>query len=66
MIEMKLSEMTISSDASGDVIAKMESDIYEGEVLDTRISLDGEWWIAGSQRNDFCKKLGDLIDEYRI
>lgn len=62
----KISKMFVSAGAAGDVIAQMESDVDVGEVLDTKVRLTGEWWIAGEKREEFCNKLGALIDEYRI
>jgi hypothetical protein len=65
-MKKRKTDRVISSGAAGDVVVQMESDIDLGEVLDTRIYLTGEWWIAGCQREEFCRKLGHLIEEYRI
>jgi hypothetical protein len=57
---------TISSGAAGPVDLEMVIDRIDGEYLDTKVSLSGEWWIAGASRHEFAQKLGALIDEYRI
>lgn len=46
--------------------AEMEVDNIDGEHLDTRVKIDGEFWVAGGQRKEFAKKLEALITEYRI
>ena len=51
---------------SDNVSAELEIDVIDGEELDTRVKLDGEFWVSGSQYREFCQKLGELIDEYRI
>ena len=48
------------------VIIIMAVDVIDGEELDTYITLTGEFAVSGSQREEFVKKLGALIDEYRI
>lgn len=57
---------TDSKTISDEVTAEMEIDVDVCEELDTRVRIDGEWWVSGSQRHEFCAKLGALIDEYRI
>ncbi len=44
----------------------MTIDKIDGEELDTAVSLDGGFAVAGSKRKEFAKKLGALIDEFRI
>ena len=51
---------------SDNVNLKMTIDHIDGEKLDTEIVVQGTWWVAGGEREEFAKKLGDLIDEYRI
>ncbi|MFK5950942.1 MAG: hypothetical protein QM500_19495 [Methylococcales bacterium] len=46
--------------------AEMEIDMDSAGQLDTRVIIDGEFWIDGNKRNEFVEKLGKLIDEYRI
>lgn len=44
----------------------MTIDHIDGEDLDTVISLDGGFIVAGFDRKQFAKELGELIDKYRI
>jgi len=57
---------TLTKAISDNVSVEMKTDVYLGERLDTRIKVDGEWWVCGALRDEFCEKLGALIDEYRI
>lgn len=38
----------------------------DGVIYDTKVEIIGEFWVGGSQREEFKEKLADLIDEYRI
>ena len=49
-----------------ELYAEMQADNIDGEHLDTRVRIDGEFWIAGGQRKEFAEKLESLITEYRI
>lgn len=51
---------------SDNVSCEMLCDKFDGEILDTRVIIDGEFWVSGSQRIEFKDKLADLISEYRI
>lgn len=51
---------------SGGVTVDMEIDVIDGEKLDTRVTLSGEFWVGGSERMNFNRELGELIDKYRI
>ena len=51
---------------SENVTAMLEVDVYDGEKLDTSVSLDGGFCITWQQKEEFFNKLGALIDEYRI
>lgn len=59
-------EKELSNGAAGPVIAHMRSDVIDGETLDTRITVSGQWWIAGGHIKEFTEKLSHLIDMYRI
>lgn len=48
------------------VSVHMTIDRIDGVDLDTAVSLRGKFAIAGYQREEFCKRLGELIDEFRI
>ena len=41
-------------------------DKIDGECLDTNVDMEGNFAVAGSKRVEFAKKLGELIEEYRI
>lgn len=52
------------------VIIQATIDIWtengKSEELDTEIRLRGKFAVSGQSRHEFYKRLGDLIDEYRI
>lgn len=48
------------------VTAVLTIDKIDGEELDTQVSIDGGFTVAGSERKEFIARLGDLINEYRI
>jgi len=52
----------------GDLEVNATSDVFDGEILDTKIEIQGGTlcWVAGSAREEFLKKLNDIIAEYRI
>lgn len=52
----------------GDLEVKATSDVFDGEILDTKIEIQGGTlcWVSGSVREEFLKKLNELIAEYRI
>jgi len=56
----------LSNGAAGPVIAHLRSDVIDGETLDTRVTITGNWWIAGGHIEEFTDKLSHLIDMYRI
>ncbi len=64
MSEMKQRNKSIA--VSDNVMVDLTIDVFGVEELDTRVVIDGEFWVGGSQYDEFCKKLGALIDEYRI
>jgi hypothetical protein len=47
---------------------KLESDKYDGELLDTKVSVEAGTicWIAGSNIESFLKELDDVIQKYAI
>jgi len=45
---------------------EMDIDHIDGEYLDTKINIDGDFWVEGNRRKEFSEKLEKLIDEYRI
>jgi hypothetical protein len=49
-----------------DVRALLEIDWCDGELLDTAVTIDGSWVVAGFTYPEFLEKLRTLIDEYRI
>lgn len=51
---------------SNDVEVEQTIEVIDGEHLDTHVKLSGAFAISGSQREEFLKKLGLLIDDYRI
>ena len=51
---------------SENVKLSLECDVVDGEKLDTSVSMMGQFAISWKCKDAFCKKLGDLIDEYRI
>lgn len=57
---------TLEVSVSNDVTAHMIIDVFRGEHLDTCIEIRGQWVIAGIHREEFIRKLGELIDAYRI
>jgi len=46
--------------------AEMEVGNIDGEHLDTRVRIDGEFWVSGGSQKEFAQKLESLITEYRI
>jgi hypothetical protein len=42
------------------------SDLENGRVRDTKVTITGHFWIAGSDRKEFVEKLRNLIDQYEI
>lgn len=52
----------------GDLEVNATSDVFDGEILDTKIEIQGGTlcWVAGSVWEEFLKKLNDIIAEYRI
>lgn len=51
---------------SQDVKLDMTVELIDGEYLDTHVDLTGSFWVGGNKRAEFAKKLGNLIDGYRI
>lgn len=49
-----------------ELFVDMEIDRIDGDYLDTRVQLVGEFWVGGSLRNEFVEKLERLVNEYRI
>ena len=52
----------------GDLKITLTSAVYDGEILDTKVELDGCYLcsVAGSQRDEFAAALAELVDNYRI
>ena len=63
---MNMSKHTETIHCSEDVTATLNVDVFDGEKLDTSVSLNGVFCITWADKEDFFKKLGNLIDEYRI
>jgi len=55
-----------------DFTIRYESEIIDGEILDTKVLLDNGdsltrlCWISGESIKEFDKKLTELFGEYRI
>lgn len=57
---------SVCANISG-ISINMTVDVIDGaERLDTHMEMYGEFFIAGSKRKEFLKKLSVLISEYRI
>lgn len=52
----------------GGLNAKLTSDVYDGEVLDTKVELSGGFLccIAGEDIDKFTEELSNLIQRYSI
>ena len=52
----------------GHLEIKYESELYNGEILDTRVIIEGQImiWIAGDTIEEFHEKLKQVIQTYRI
>ncbi len=61
-----MNEVKFEKHMATDAILHMESEKYDGEILDTRCYLSGYWHISGSTRDEFAEKLEKLIQEYLI
>jgi len=59
-------KQSVTEMPSDGVTVEMIIDIIDGEYLDTAINMNGEFTVAGVCRVEFLKKLGSLIEEYRI
>ena len=51
---------------SDNVECQMSCDVDEDGVFDTKVVIDGEFWVSGEKRLEFKDKLSTLINEYRI
>ena len=51
---------------SNGVGLQYEIEVIDGEHLDTVVSMEGTFTVAGSKRHEFAKKFGELINKYRI
>lgn len=63
---MAIKQITKTDIVSNDVRVEQTIDVIDGEYLDTHVKLSGTFAISGSQREEFLKKLGSLIDDHRI
>jgi hypothetical protein len=45
---------------------KVCSDVENGKLMDTKVTISGHFWIAGNTRDEFVEKLRNLIDQYEI
>jgi len=59
----KFDEMEYPSE---NVSVNMRVDRIDGEYLDTEVDIKGRFSVAGSRRVEFIKKLGELVEEFRI
>jgi hypothetical protein len=52
----------------GEATVLFESDVIDGELMDTEVSLNGArlLTVCGSERNAFIAELEALVDKYRI
>lgn len=62
---MKTKKQTFYID---DFAVNTESDIYEGELLDTNVSINDTYicYISGVYIGDFVTELRNLINKYKI
>lgn len=44
----------------------MKIDVFDGELCDTEIQVDGSFWVEGSNRKAFAEKMEALVNEYQI
>jgi hypothetical protein len=59
-------KITETHPLADEVELQMLCDKDGGEIFDTRVIVDGEFWVSGNQRLEFKDKLAKLINEYRI
>ena len=48
------------------VKAQLSVEYQNGIAYDTAVKLEGEFCISGQDRQEFLRKLGELINQYRI
>lgn len=49
-----------------ELICEYLIEIIDGEKLDTRVKINGSFYVAGGERIEFKEKLQALIEQYRI
>lgn len=62
---MKLSTPEVITVSEG-VTARLQSEIDDGRYLDTGVVLQGNFVIAGQDREAFLREINALIEKYRI
>ena len=64
----EMSRKVVSTEIIGDVELIAESDVYEREVWDTKIILEGYTlcWVTGEDKKHFIMELKRLVEDYRI
>lgn len=63
---MSQKQITQSHIVSDGVNAELQIEVIDGIQMDTSVTLSGQFVVSGSSKDSFLKKLGELIDEYRI
>lgn len=53
-------------EVSTGVSIQLTVDVIDYEELDTFVELVGSFWVAGNKRKEFCEKLSELVNSYRI
>jgi hypothetical protein len=61
-------ENTYSYDKIGDLNCTLESEVVDGKLYDTKVSIESGivCYIAGSEKSAFINELNDIISKYRI
>lgn len=52
----------------GDMCVTIETDVYDGQKGDTKITHSGNLicWVSGSEIDKFIEEIADIITKYRI
>lgn len=64
--KIKTEEIYPSENVKLNAVVELYRENGKVEELDTSIVLQGRFSVAGGSRREFYKKLGELINEYRI
>ena len=61
-----MSTHTTTEYPSEGIKAELTTESFDGQKLDTSVSLSGEFCISWPDKGQFIERLGKLIDEYRV